>query len=49
MSFSEGFDRATEIWKEAYQHQMRGHFVTTSRYEWMFWDMGLRREGWPVS
>ena len=24
MSFSEGFDRATEIWKEAYQHQMRG-------------------------
>jgi thiaminase/transcriptional activator TenA len=28
--------------------RMRGHFVTTSRYEWMFWDMGLRREGWPV-
>ena len=27
---------------------MRGHFVTTSRYEWMFWDMGLRRETWPV-
>ena len=24
------------------------HFVTTSRYEWMFWDMGYRREGWPV-
>ncbi len=23
-------------------------FVTTSRYEWMFWDMGYRREGWPV-
>ena len=27
---------------------MRGHFMTTSRYEWMFWDMGYRREGWPV-
>jgi thiaminase/transcriptional activator TenA len=27
---------------------MRRHFVTTSRYEWMFWDMGLRRETWPV-
>jgi thiaminase (transcriptional activator TenA) len=24
------------------------HFVTTSRYEWMFWDMGYRREAWPV-
>ena len=21
---------------------------TTSRYEWMFWDAGCRREGWPV-
>jgi thiaminase/transcriptional activator TenA len=27
---------------------MTRHFVTTSRYEWMFWDMGVRREGWPV-
>ncbi len=27
---------------------MRRHFVTTSRYEWMFWEMGHRREGWPV-
>jgi thiaminase (transcriptional activator TenA) len=24
------------------------HFRTTSRYEWMFWDMGYRREIWPV-
>jgi thiaminase (transcriptional activator TenA) len=24
------------------------HFRTTSRYEWMFWDMGYRRESWPV-
>ena len=27
---------------------MRRHFVTTSRYEWMFWDMGHRLERWPV-
>jgi thiaminase/transcriptional activator TenA len=27
---------------------MRRHFLTTSRYEWMFWDMGLRRESWPI-
>jgi thiaminase/transcriptional activator TenA len=27
---------------------MKRHFVTTSRYEWMFWDMGYRIENWPV-
>ena len=37
-------DRLTSAEREA----MRGHFVTTSRYEWMFWDMGLRRETWPT-
>lgn len=26
---------------------MRRHFRTTSRYEWMFWDMGDRGERWP--
>ena len=24
------------------------HFAITARYEWMFWDMGHRRETWPV-
>lgn len=28
--------------------RMREHFVTTSRYEWMFWDAGYRRETWPL-
>jgi thiaminase/transcriptional activator TenA len=23
------------------------HFRVTSRYEWMFWDMGYRKESWP--
>jgi len=27
---------------------MKRHFHTTSRYEWMFWDMGHRREAWPL-
>lgn len=26
----------------------RAHFVTTSRYEWMFFDAGHRQEKWPV-
>jgi len=34
--------------RKADRDAMRRHFVTTSRYEWMFWDMGLRRESWPV-
>jgi thiaminase/transcriptional activator TenA len=27
---------------------MHRHFRATSRYEWMFWDMGYREEAWPV-
>jgi thiaminase/transcriptional activator TenA len=27
---------------------MAHHFVTTSRYEWMFWDAALKLEQWPV-
>jgi thiaminase (transcriptional activator TenA) len=27
---------------------MRRHFLITSRYEWMFWEMAARREAWPV-
>ena len=27
---------------------MRQVFITSSRYEWMFWDAAYRREGWPV-
>jgi hypothetical protein len=23
-------------------------FVTTARYEWMFWDMGYPQESWPL-
>jgi thiaminase/transcriptional activator TenA len=27
---------------------MLRHVLTTTRYEWMFWDMGWRREAWPL-
>jgi thiaminase (transcriptional activator TenA) len=30
------------------RERVERHFVATSRYEWMFWDMGYRRETWPV-
>ena len=33
---------------EPAREAMRRHFLTTSRYEWMFWDMGHRHEPWPV-
>jgi thiaminase/transcriptional activator TenA len=28
--------------------RVHGHFRATSRYEWMFWDMGYRKETWPI-
>ena len=33
---------------EAERRRARQHFVTTARYEWMFWDAAWRREEWPV-
>ena len=41
-------DKVAERLTTDEREAMRGHFVTTSRYEWMFWDMGLRRETWPT-
>jgi len=32
----------------AAREAMTRHFVTTSRYEWLFWNMGYHREQWPV-
>jgi thiaminase/transcriptional activator TenA len=41
-------DALAEGLRDHERETMRRHFVTTSRYEWMFWDMGWRRETWPV-
>jgi thiaminase/transcriptional activator TenA len=44
--------RATDVVGErlgaAERAAMRRHVLTTTRYEWMFWDMGWRLEAWPV-
>jgi thiaminase (transcriptional activator TenA) len=32
----------------AERERARRHFRATSRYEWMFWDMGYRQENWPL-
>ena len=41
-------DTVAERLRPAERDAMRRHVVTTSRYEWMFWDMGWRRETWPL-
>ena len=33
---------------EADRARLHGYFRTSSRYEWMFWDMGYRMESWPI-
>jgi thiaminase/transcriptional activator TenA len=32
----------------AERRAMTEHFVTTSRYEWLFWDAAFRLEAWPI-
>ncbi len=41
-------DSVAETLTDAQREAMRQHFITTSKYEWMFWDMGYRREEWQV-
>lgn len=41
-------DRVSTGLSEEERTLVRGHFRTTSRYEWMFWEMGYCRESWPV-
>jgi thiaminase/transcriptional activator TenA len=41
-------DHATADLPESRRAPIRRHFLTTSRYEWMFWDASLKLETWPV-
>jgi thiaminase/transcriptional activator TenA len=34
--------------RESEKEAVKKHFLATSRYEWMFWDMGFKCERWPV-
>ena len=41
-------DRIGPFLSAAERERVRRHFHATSRYEWMFWEMGYRQESWPV-
>lgn len=41
-------DRACEDLNPSQKKKVMESFVTTSRYEWMFWNMGWTLERWPV-
>jgi thiaminase/transcriptional activator TenA len=41
-------DAVAERLRASERDAMRRHVLTTTRYEWMFWDMGWRQESWPV-
>ena len=41
-------DKACEGLSPAHRARATEAFVTTARYEWMFWDAAWRREDWPV-
>jgi thiaminase/transcriptional activator TenA len=41
-------DRATADLPESRLGPIRQHYLTASRYEWMFWDAAYRLESWPV-
>ncbi len=41
-------DRLGQQVAVAERERIQRRFRATSRYEWMFWEMGYRRETWPV-
>jgi thiaminase (transcriptional activator TenA) len=41
-------DRLGPELSAAERRRVAQHFAMTARYEWMFWDMGYRRERWPM-
>lgn len=41
-------DRQAELAGDQVRERMMEAFVTSSRYEWMFWDAPMRLETWPV-
>jgi thiaminase (transcriptional activator TenA) len=41
-------DRVSHGLSDDERTRVRGHFRTTSRYEWMFWQMGWIKESWAV-
>jgi thiaminase/transcriptional activator TenA len=42
------FDEAAGEVRGAARHQLQAVFDTSSRWEYLFWEMAWRMEGWPV-
>jgi thiaminase (transcriptional activator TenA) len=41
-------DSIAETLTAADKERVAAHFVMTSRFEYMFWDMGYRQQAWEV-
>jgi thiaminase/transcriptional activator TenA len=41
-------DKIAETLTDKQREATKQHFIATSKMEWMFWDMGYRKEGWAV-
>jgi thiaminase/transcriptional activator TenA len=41
-------DQVAETLTAAGREKVAGHFVMTSRFEYLFWDMGYRRQAWEI-
>jgi thiaminase (transcriptional activator TenA) len=41
-------DRLATDLSDGEREHMTRHFLTTSRYEWMFWEMSYRQQQWPL-
>ena len=60
LAYSEGLlEESTEAWRTFLDREaleagprerqaMREAFLTSSRYEYQFWEMAYRQEAWPV-
>jgi thiaminase/transcriptional activator TenA len=46
--FIELLDTLAEKATREERDRMKRHFMTASRYEYMFWDMAYRQEAWPI-
>ncbi|MCZ8513629.1 thiaminase II [Paenibacillus filicis] len=47
----EQIDRLDELAEQVTardRERMKSHFILSSRYEYLFWDMAYRKEDWPV-
>lgn len=45
---ADALDRLAADSSDEQRELIRDHFLTGSRYEWMFFDMALKREQWPI-